>query len=428
MQVVQEVALAQSCVVLCGTSSASWKDLSFAAGQLWRVGPSHGTFRVTSMSLSVSPVVAIDLAHKELQYADLQSPLSLLSRYRVSKATDPRDHIFALFGLRPDGFGDLGLQPSYDLDIRSLYIQAAMSILEKSQNLDLFSVPRFAQQTPSNAGPLPCWVPDWSQHAAVNSLLGLEFPCARPTSTTLMSKWQPVYRKDGLQLLLEGYRVDEITKSILVKSEVDDQPADMATHGILYRDKRLRALDRILKTTSKRPHVTDDPMMVVAMVTLCGGIYEDGYAMAERRYHKHRQTRRLPSWLSILCRIAFPTLYRILHAQRLAWLDRFMLKQVGALDVNEQGETSLWPDVEFSTYDRSFGRQLFRTKGGYVGLGPPLAKVGDQIYLCKGGRLPLVLRRRGGGGSWELMGDCYIAGMVKGELWDEGKCGPVWIA
>jgi hypothetical protein len=78
--------------------------------------------------------------------------------------------------------------------------------------------------------------------------------------------------------------------------------------------------------------------------------------------------------------------------------------------------------VDFQDYDRAAERPISRTKGGYTGLGRPLAAAGDQIMLCKGGKLPLVLREVGGTRNWELIGDSYVHGMTNGELWDESKC------
>ena len=79
----------------------------------------------------------------------------------------------------------------------------------------------------------------------------------------------------------------------------------------------------------------------------------------------------------------------------------------------------------FDKYDKSGGRPLFRTAAGRIGLGPPLARDGDQIFLCSGGRLPLVLRKSGE--NWSLVGDCYIDSMAHGEYWNEDRCERIWL-
>ena len=68
-------------------------------------------------------------------------------------------------------------------------------------------------------------------------------------------------------------------------------------------------------------------------------------------------------------------------------------------------------------------RRLARTVNGYLGLVPRETRAGDIIALLPGGRLPFVLRSRGG--PWELIGPCYIHGVMYGEAFDESQCGEV---
>lgn len=52
-------------------------------------------------------------------------------------------------------------------------------------------------------------------------------------------------------------------------------------------------------------------------------------------------------------------------------------------------------------------------EGEYIGLGPPLASLGDVVVLCRGAKMPLVLRLKGQG-EWELIGECYVHGVQDG--------------
>lgn len=75
----------------------------------------------------------------------------------------------------------------------------------------------------------------------------------------------------------------------------------------------------------------------------------------------------------------------------------------------------------FKTADR----RLCVTEQGLIGLAPKGAKAGDKVVLCKGGRVPLVVREEDD--RVVLVGDCYIHGIMKGELWDEGDCQEFWL-
>lgn len=67
------------------------------------------------------------------------------------------------------------------------------------------------------------------------------------------------------------------------------------------------------------------------------------------------------------------------------------------------------------------------TKQGYFALVPPETREGDTIALLKGGQVPFVLRNasKSGAAGWELLGPCYVHGIMHGEQWDEGRCQPM---
>lgn len=75
-------------------------------------------------------------------------------------------------------------------------------------------------------------------------------------------------------------------------------------------------------------------------------------------------------------------------------------------------------DVKMMT----FVRRLFRTKDGYMGLGPAAAQIGDKVCVLLGGQLLYVLRDRENS-RFEFVGECYVHGMMDGQACeDEGLC------
>jgi len=75
--------------------------------------------------------------------------------------------------------------------------------------------------------------------------------------------------------------------------------------------------------------------------------------------------------------------------------------------------------------DVSLERKLMRTSKDYLGLAPADTKEGDIIAILKGRRVPFVMRSRGG--PWELIGGCYLHGVMHGEAFDEDSCSEVRI-
>ena len=72
-------------------------------------------------------------------------------------------------------------------------------------------------------------------------------------------------------------------------------------------------------------------------------------------------------------------------------------------------------------------RRMFRTSSGYIGLAPALAWKGDEVVLLQGGRVPLILRRVRKSEKWNLIGDCYVHGIMKGEGFAREKCHDILI-
>jgi hypothetical protein len=65
------------------------------------------------------------------------SLLDLLVEGRKFEATDPRDKIYAFLGIHSDTHGKAPLPVDYSLPVSKVYQQAAIHILETSDNLDL---------------------------------------------------------------------------------------------------------------------------------------------------------------------------------------------------------------------------------------------------------------------------------------------------
>ncbi|KAK8101816.1 heterokaryon incompatibility protein-domain-containing protein [Apiospora kogelbergensis] len=68
---------------------------------------------------------------------------------------------------------------------------------------------------------------------------------------------------------------------------------------------------------------------------------------------------------------------------------------------------------------------LFLTCDNRIGVGPPSLKPEDDIWILSGGNHPFLLRsntsEEGGLRRWELVGDCFVYGIMYGEVTDASK-------
>ncbi|KAF6828994.1 heterokaryon incompatibility protein [Colletotrichum musicola] len=113
-----EVALARRALLLCGSHSIPWS--SFQVPQLEARG-------LAQADLEALPSV---VRFQAPQYRDSSDLLQLLDWARSSRATDPRDKVFAVYGLLFGAEID-GLHPDYTLSVKDVYLRIAAWIAQR---------------------------------------------------------------------------------------------------------------------------------------------------------------------------------------------------------------------------------------------------------------------------------------------------------
>jgi hypothetical protein len=68
---------------------------------------------------------------------------------------------------------------------------------------------------------------------------------------------------------------------------------------------------------------------------------------------------------------------------------------------------------------RTYGRRLFQTTGGLLGMGSQSIEGGDQVWLIQDSRTPLIVRPKPGTQEFLLVGEAYLHGFMRGEMSDE---------
>jgi hypothetical protein len=404
--------LASKLVLVCGDKEIDL--VFFMVGVVFStiLGKRHLIYS-NNWLVSIVQIMAMR-ASDEAQERDI---LSLLNRFRPYKATDPRDKIFALFGLTSTSF-EGGMHPDYGLDVTDCYKRTALSILSTYRNRDLFSTTR---TTTAVSQRLPSWVPDWTTADSTASLLGLNVPDKSDLPKFSASNGS-TFRANVCQdvLLLSGHTVDQIqhlgavlTLPKLYFADHDhsiDSVRDAARFfwnnleaGTVYIDVLLEWDKMALAAEHLKYPTGEDPLRVYCW-TLCAGDFLEGPEHACRHFMKWRTTLRVPRRLRQfglhkvrgLYKVAFPLAVKVFS--------------------DLKGKNRAFP----ATMNASLNRRLARSSNGYLALVPADSRVGDSFFLLRGGRVPFVCRPRGS--EWELVGDSYVHGTMHGEAWEESKC------
>ena len=441
--IVQEVAVSPVTIVCCGTQTISWNNLVAAILFCSRIGLLVGFDR-----RNLNRFLDIEKTRYWTTAGVDQGLLQLLLGFRSFNATDSKDKVYGLMGLsRTVGTVAVEIKPDYNqaVSAQNTYLSAAISILRASQSLDIFSVPRPSEQ--STMLGLPSWVPDWSVPETALSLLlpGLrgeeleEWPQYRATGASI-SVIQPKFQPNGLTVQLCGHFIDSVHKigELLGGDDVASLPSEFMARGyrmlldIFWEMCKNRLLlinwETITGARSGGEYVTGEDMLDAYWQTLLGGYRTRNTQGRLRSLQEERKT-----WEDNLTVYRFPCYLHLHHwnftyavativfeGLNIFWnILIFLLSLIGLWKFDTQG-----PGLDFSGAVMSKNRRMFKTRDGYIGLGPSGMEEGDRIALFKGGKMPLVVRPVGE--DLELVGDCYVHGIMFGERFHEEECELIW--
>lgn len=71
----------------------------------------------------------------------------------------------------------------------------------------------------------------------------------------------------------------------------------------------------------------------------------------------------------------------------------------------------------------AYGRRLFRTSDGLIGIGPAACHPNNKLCLFFGEQVLHILREHGHS-EWEFIGECYVHGMMDGQGLEEKSFAP----
>ncbi|KAI2626064.1 HET-domain-containing protein [Hypomontagnella submonticulosa] len=398
--VVQELALATQATLFCGNSSISWPDLMDAITardrlNLWLSDHERNAY-----------VFILERARQEWCAGIPRNLLSILFRYRILDATDPRDKIFGLSALTKSELSETqALQPNYNIDTTELYTAVAKEILRHSSDLNLLSVPRRL----FGAGPrnLPSWVPDWS-NTRLTAPLGLANysdinELAFAASKSSMS--QVEFDTCSSSLSVRGRCVDRIA-AVGTVLRLEHLPRTNY-HGIRI-PKCAFVLDnwfRVAKVRESEDYILGGPIRDAFVQTLVTESSDESIETLRQQLDILERNAAIVRWISLL-----PTFLP-------DWVvDRAVYLAHAILFYDRTDQMTLAFRINLSSLA---DRRVFRTDKGYIGLGPALAEVGDEVAVVKGAKVALVLRPKES--HWTLQGDCFLKGIMRGEAYLEDE-------
>jgi hypothetical protein len=356
--VMQEVGVATEPVVLYGDAEFSYRKLVLLMRWIVRCAP----------QLKNRPGIPVLTIHSDWEYWTEgwkdrhEYKLGLLDFLSAAKGLgcgDSRDHVYAFLGhpLTQNEDGSPIIQPDYKKNKIQVLRQLSEYMLPKLGPRVLSAVEHDPDTIEED---VPSWVVRWDMDIIWNSMGYYEgfYYLAGCVEHDLELK--------GDDVLISGTAAGGVKKVHQFSKNEEDWP-------------ECEALEALQKVGFNLSIDTDD--MDALSLTLCAGL--TNYARAEDDLEQHRKN--------------FASFWS-------------MREDLVSRNESEPEADAFWSDVLLSCKGRSF----FVTETGRFGLGPWIMKPGDECWVVKGGRVPLVLRKADA--VYKLIGEAYLHGIMQGEL------------
>ncbi|KAF5662413.1 ankyrin het domain-containing protein [Fusarium circinatum] len=400
--VVQEIGTETPATMIWGDHSIDWNTLARVCQKLKGYHQLRSTLGITTSDISFLHRRFIP-PDTTTHHANRYNFIYELQRSRHLQFTDQRDRVFAFLShfstrsLPPLGCGPISVVADYTLPVEQTYISIATRILRDCPEAACITLA--AVQHPRNSLPshredvelrnnmkLPSWVPDWRWSEGI---ILAEPICPHRAHGNSIVKME-ILDSDRI-LQIHGTSIDTIDECSrpMLSSDFYGK-ACLVEH--LWQD--------ICQKTSFNlvaKYMNGESAFFALMQTLSNGC-------VQATGHECKPYDSVPEqvWLQMGAKF-------IVESFGSPAVSEDIMKQ--AENIQNEKEHDKWSRWATSASD---GRVFARSKKGYYVLGPSALQVGDIICVLFGCKVPFCLRRVGE--RYLLVGECYVHGLMKGEV------------
>lgn len=419
----QEVCLARNAVMLSGRSRMDWDELLNLYKELYR-----NARGLAQRIFDQDHQVAKSKVARSLRISKFPDPSArvlpfsyILSLSNNEETTDPKDKVYAALALVAEPIRR-SIVPDYtdNVSIEQVYTEATHAIIAYEKRYSVLSQVESHRRDPK----LPSWVPDWrvKRLARSNFAVKYQMGCTNGMETVNLD----ITPSSSSELPVLAHHIDQVIAVYGLESLCSDLNSAaqdgwrgisaaivrfairvLSDNGSLYRDASsflaiLRTLsvdtlpfsDRISKDMRYRyfPLHRDALLNGVEFTEATSRSLALYYATMLEASYQHQ--------------ISTPTCSSNQQPKlaSLAHIDDVILS-------NAMEEITT--QISIHTLHRS----LFTTVNGRIGLACTSTSVGDEIYTFQGGAIPFLLRPTMRVSAFELVAECYLDGVMKGELY-----------
>jgi hypothetical protein len=390
--VIQESVLASSATVYIGVYELSWVAIGKTA--IWASGALFNTdFDQVRLCTRNAAFIFTYFRRRGSHLYPLADLLNFTSGF---SATQPVDQIYALLGI----VDDQGIVVDYSLPIARVYTQVARHLLQRQPDLEVLSMVHHTVSGDGSIEEFPSWVPRWHERDEYPGIIFNQSPKsdAYAAASSVSIQFSPDGPEDLISI--KGLVFDDVKKCGPVIEDFDIGPDCFETNDIFQSGE---IIDPFLLPDAKK-YRTDEERKMALLKTLTAGLnVEFEPAQSDPDYISSAQ---------VFFDIFFGNPRKSKRPQRKSVLQTIRRsKELGFIpDFEENDLVRKYYDAVVNACSM---HRLFVTKEGYIGLGPSSMRCDDVVAILFGGKVPLVLRKEGR--QWNLVGECYLHGVMSGE-------------
>jgi hypothetical protein len=406
--VVQEAAVGANPLFVCGNRAIDWDTLAYVCLKFF--GHSVEVLvRLDDKEPNGNPappegLVNMGIMHEARCVYQENEPETfqeaLMGLYHFN-ASDLRDKVFALLGLAVDT-DDPALFPDYESTTEEVYQRTASHLFIRDNSCMILH--KAGIGFPRALSSLPSWVPDWSSGGNTCTFGSMErtakYRAARSSVSNIRAG------RDKNHLLIEGISVDVISRigSIRTEAPFGGTSADVLRYNAETLD-----------------WVNEAEQLLNSLVDTMGPLYVTG------------ETRDEAFWRTLIANtssnpqhLPVPSSYREYYN---SWrtVFSFLRDPEGPQEFPSQIQLEQASQFNSTCTNATGRRRFFMTQNGYVGLTSPGTQAGDVVCIFFGGVAPFIIREnaatRDEPGTWILVGEAYVHGLMQGEGMDKAEAG-----
>ncbi|KAH7034649.1 heterokaryon incompatibility protein-domain-containing protein [Microdochium trichocladiopsis] len=463
--IVQEVSMASGHVpriVMCGSIEIAWETLSTIAYAMF----TYGFFsQATSESLlyapgpspshhfsctAIQPTIAVVNAYvvQMIQHFTTGNLLDCAMATYAFKCTDSRDHIYSLLGLARRGPYPVTIEPDYSKSAEQVLFDFARSVLIQDQNPNLLGLaPNNESEITgkdTERGKLPSWVPDLVCGAPATSLVGFSireavFQAGLQVPSGTKTEMQAIYEDESKRHLHVQGRIVDVVQEVALCPFLINVPEDKDVDEDTLRRKRAKIwFDDCLRVafsydgdeyrqqggTNNEDDCNGGENATETTVGLDTGDGSTGTLRLWNRQTPDVKERFARTMMMDHCGLRDP-----LHPDTVEAMVDYVGHVCGYFDkdyvVSDEALERMIASggmIEFAIFGTSVTRRFCISRSGRFGQVRTNTQKGDLVCVVVGAQVPLVIRPTGGGEeTYELIGDCYLDGVMHGEAMEDRR-------